>query len=283
MESFTLPQTLCTMEGIRQILSYDNNCILHKTLTNDIINAEALVASHVIIYMIEGNAQVNTYDGEEVYVSKGDMLFMPRDSYIISDYISEGKDVEVYLLFFDHQIALKFLSTQNNMSAGKQTLCRLIPSDNILAYFSTIDSMEIQNRQDKHLLELKLLEFLHLVIQNDKVSFIETLQSSEQHKQKRNIVELMDIYFDKNLSIVDYAALSGRSLSTFNRIFKQKYGQTPRQWLIVKKLQKANLLLEEGKNVTDTAFEIGYHNVSHFIRAYKAIYKQTPKEMQQQL
>lgn len=271
------------MKGIRQILSFGNNCILHKTLKEDIIDAEALMASHAIVYMIEGNAQVNTYDGQEVYLSKGEMLFMPRDSYVISDYTSHDKDVEVYLLFFNHEIALTFLGTQPTIHSSKQTLCRLTTSANIRAYFTYIESLKIENRQDKHLLELKLLEFLHLIIQNDSVTFIETLQASEENKQKRNIIELMDKHYDKNLSIADYAALSGRSLSTFNRTFKQLYAQTPKQWLITKKLEKAKYLLESGMCVTDTAFDIGYQNVSHFIRAYKSVYKQTPKEMQQRL
>jgi AraC-like DNA-binding protein len=45
-------------------------------------------------------------------------------------------------------------------------------------------------------------------------------------------------------------------------------------------MQKAQELLKSGVNVTQSAFEVGYSNVSHFIKAYKSIYNQTPKEMQ---
>jgi len=280
---YTLPKAFYHFDGVKQILSHEDNCILHKVLKADVIDAEALVTSHAIIYVVEGKAQVNTYDGEELHIHKGEMLFMPRDSYVISDYTREGKDVEVYLFFFDHEIALKFLATQPTVEPAKQTLCRLTASKNIVAYLKYMYHLEITDIHNKAFLELKLLEFLHLIMQYDKEPFIATLQASEQYKQKRNIVQLMDSYFDKNLSIADYAALSGRSLSTFNRAFKEKYNTTPKQWLIEKKIEKANSLLEKGKSVTDTAFEVGYSNVSHFIKAYKSVYNQTPKEMQQLL
>ena len=283
MKFYTLPKAFYNLDGVKQILSHDDNCILYKVLKEDIIDAEALMTSHAIVYVVEGKAQVNTYEGEELHIHKGEMLFMPRDSYVISDYTSKGKDVEVYLLFFDHEITLKFLATQPRVTAYKQTLCRLTASKNIVAYLNYMYELEVTNIHDKVFLELKLLEFLHLIIQNDKEAFISTLQASEQNKQKRDISELMDAYYDKNLSVKDYAALSGRSLSTFNRTFKEKYKKTPKQWIIEKKVMKAKELLEEGKSVTESAFEVGYQNVSHFIRAYKSIYNQTPKVMQQQL
>jgi len=282
-DTITLPKAFYDLDGITQILSHEDNCILYKVLQEDVVDAEALMTSHAIVYVVEGKAQVNTYDGEELHIHKGEMLFMPRDSYVISDYTSEGKDVEVYLLFFNHEIALKFLSTQASVEPLTQTLCRLTASKNIVAYLQYMYHLEIIDIHDKTFLELKLLEFLHLIMQYDKEKFLATLQASEQHKQKRDIIQLMHSHFDKNLSITDYAALSGRSLSTFTRTFKQKYHTTPKQWLIEKKIQKAHSLLERGKSVTDTAFEVGYSNVSHFIKAYKSVYNQTPKEMQQLL
>jgi AraC-like DNA-binding protein len=90
-------------------------------------------------------------------------------------------------------------------------------------------------------------------------------------------------HYDKNMTIADFASLSGRSLSTFNREFKEKYHSTPKQWLIEKKMNRAFELLQEGKNVTESAFEVGYLNVSNFIKAYKSVYGETPKVMQKSL
>ena len=282
MDFYALPQALYPLEGITPILSHHDNAILHKKLTHDIIDAEALIVSHSIVYVVNGKVQINSPEGEEVVVENGEMLFTPRDSYLISDYLRNGEDMEVYLLFFDHEIAHQFLATQEVFAPAPSTICKLYPTDNILLFLENIHKMHLANHHDKVLLELKLLEFLHLVAQEDKAHFIATLQASEAHKQKRDILSLMQTHFDKNLTVADFAALSGRSLSTFNREFKAQFSQTPKQWLIEKKMHKAHILLTQGHNVTQTAFEVGYQNVSHFIKAYKSIYHQTPKEMQKQ-
>jgi len=44
-------------------------------------------------------------------------------------------------------------------------------------------------------------------------------------------------------------------------------------------MEKAEKLLSEGVNVTNSAIEVGYNNVSHFIKAYKLIHGETPKAM----
>ncbi|MBL4673950.1 MAG: helix-turn-helix transcriptional regulator, partial [Arenicella sp.] len=81
-----------------------------------------------------------------------------------------------------------------------------------------------------------------------------------------------------NLKISDYAILTGRSDSTFNRDFKRLFGTTPKKWLITKRLSKSHqLLCNTELNVTQVAIEVGYENVSHFIAAYKKTYGVTPK------
>ncbi len=280
MDFYALPQALYTYKGIKQILSDGDNCILHKKLDHDIIDAESLIVSHSIVYIVSGKVRINTYDGEEIIAGNGEMLFMPRDSYTISDYLRDGNTMEVYLLFFDTEIALKFLGSQKSKSTSKNTICKLQTPDNIILFLENIHRMQFDNYHDKTLLELKLLEFLHLISQENRDDFIVTLQTSELHKQKRDIASIMIEHFDKNLTVADFASLSGRSLSTFNREFKQRFKKTPKQWLIEKKMDKVQELLKSGSNVTESAFEVGYNNVSHFIKAYKSVYNQTPKEMQ---
>ena len=283
MDFYALPQALYTYKGIKQILSDGDNCILHKKLDHDIIDAESLIVSHSIVYIVNGKARINTYDGNEIIVENGEMLFMPRDSYTISDYLRNGNTMEVYLLFFDHEIAMKFLSSYKSKTRAINTICKLQTPDNIILYLENIHRLRFDNHHDKALLELKLLEFLHLISQENRENFIATLQASESHKQKRDIASIMSEHFDKNLTVADFAALSGRSLSTFNREFKQRFNKTPKKWLIEKKMAKAKKLLTAGLNVTESAFEVGYSNISNFIKAYKSVYKQTPKDMQKNL
>jgi len=88
----------------------------------------------------------------------------------------------------------------------------------------------------------------------------------------------MEDNYLSNLKISDYATLTGRSDSSFNRDFKRLFGTTPKKWLITKRLSKSHKLLRNTNlNVTQIAMEVGYENVSHFIEAYKKRYGMTPK------
>jgi len=278
MSLYTLPKALYGLEGIKEILSLENNAILHKKLNQDLVNNEKLITAHSMVYIINGTVHIHTYEGEEFVVTNGEMLFMPRDSYLISDFLKNGQNMEVYLLFFDHDIMLKFLDTIETSLEKQSSICRLEVNQNIQQYFKNIEAMDFNTPHNKQLLESKLLEFLHLLTQKDTIKL--TLDTSERGKQKREIDELMLKHYDKDISIAEFATLSGRSLSTFNREFKQKHAISPKKWIIKRKMKQAHTLLIEGMSVTDVAFEIGYKNVSNFIKAYKERYGQTPKVMQ---
>jgi len=281
MNFYTLPQALYELDGIRKILSDDENCILYKNLDKNILDNEKVITSHSIVYVVSGKVSVTTYDGNEINITNDEMLFMPRDSYVISDYLNNGKNMEVFLLFFGQDIVMEFLDRKIQKSTKQSTICKLEVTDNIRNYLLNIEKMQLDNPNNKALLKLKLLEFLHLI--DDHENFKQTLEASEVGKQTRDIESFMLAHYDKNMTVADFASLSGRSLSTFNREFKKKHHTTPKQWLIEKKMHKAKELLEEGNTVTQSAFDVGYNNVSNFIKAYKSIYHETPKTMQKNL
>jgi AraC family transcriptional regulator, exoenzyme S synthesis regulatory protein ExsA len=81
------------------------------------------------------------------------------------------------------------------------------------------------------------------------------------------------------MSLKEFARLSGRSLSTFKRDFKEVFDTTPGRWLTLKRLELARYLLENtDKSVTETAFEAGFKNNSHFNRVFKERFDMTPLE-----
>ncbi len=280
MKLYTFPQAFYNIDGVTILLHHENNCILHKKLHSDVEDADVLIVSHVIVFVVSGKVEISTDDGRHMVATNGEMLFMPRDSYMVSDYLRNGKDLEVFLLFFDHDIALSFLGSRVIPSQTSETLCKLEVSTNISYFFELLQKMKFSDKNNKELLTLKILEFLHLVMQDNKVQFVETLYASERDKQKRDITTLMLEHLNKNLTVNDYASLSGMSLSTFNRKFKEKYHTTPKSWLIEQKMHRAFKLLKEGNSVTQSAFDVGYLNVSNFIKAYKSVYGHTPKSMQ---
>lgn len=247
------------------------------------LRQEKISTSHCFVLVLRGKVEVQTSQGKSVTTHAGEMLFMPRDTYLISDFITDDDSIELYLVFIDHDIVNSFLSSKidshKERSNSPPIICKLQVNNTIKQYFNAIKDVYSDIENSKELLRLKIFEFLHLIYSSNRQDLVDTLFSSEQHKKTRSITSLMLENYDKNLTVTDFANLSGRSVSSFNRDFKRKYDQTPKQWLIEQKMRKADKLLADGSNVTECAMEVGYSNVSHFIKAYKLIHGKTPKEM----
>lgn len=70
--------------------------------------------------------------------------------------------------------------------------------------------------------------------------------------------------------LLELARAVGLSHTKLNFCFREMYGTTLFDYLHSMRLNKAKLLLDEGKtNVTEAAFFVGYSSPSHFIKAFK--------------
>jgi len=264
------------LDAVKTILANKNNAILYKRLDADMLDMEKIIVSHSLVYIKSGTVEIETYDYQKFSASDGEMLFMPRDSYLISDYIKNDSDMEVYLFFFDHTIASEFLAAASakNRSAQERIL-KFTPSDNIICYIDALKSVAYAHKDNEHLLKTKLFELLHLIVENSE-TFLDVL--SAQEETKTDIETYMLEHYDKELSVSDWAALCGYSLSTFNRKFKRRYAISPKKWIIQQNMRLAGDALRNGHSVTQCASAFGYENSSNFIKAFKQVYKTTPKQ-----
>ncbi|ORT50568.1 AraC family transcriptional regulator [Vibrio sp. qd031] len=82
-------------------------------------------------------------------------------------------------------------------------------------------------------------------------------------------------------SISEIAEEVGLSLSNFSQKFKAVTESTPKDYVRQLRLQRSQKLLET-LSVTDAAMEVGYDNISHYIRLFKMEFGVTPKQYQLQ-
>ncbi|MBE0368402.1 helix-turn-helix domain-containing protein [Pseudoalteromonas aurantia] len=282
MKFLTLPRALYSHPNIKTFFYDYQSCILFKRLAHNLLNQEKVCISHCFIFVLKGYVEVQTSSGELITTCAGEILFMPRDTYLISDFVTVDNLVEMYLIFIEHDIINSFLAPKialEKPAFSESVVCKINSSIHIEKYFTALYGVYADFENSRDLLKIKITEFLHLIYANNRADILATLASSEQHKKNRNITNLMLENYDKNLSVADFASLSGRSLSSFNRDFKKKYGKPPKQWLIEKKMIKAAQLLANGSSVTQCAVDVGYSNISHFIKLYKSIHGKTPREM----
>jgi AraC-like DNA-binding protein len=83
--------------------------------------------------------------------------------------------------------------------------------------------------------------------------------------------------FSKNLTLSSVAAALGITPQYLSRLFCKNAGLGFSAFLAQTRLEKAGFYLKETKlSVTDIAYEVGYRDLSHFMRSFKRYYGTTP-------
>ena len=278
-----IPQRLFGAPQVNTILRDGNVCILKKSLTEPIVNREGYISNHVISILLSGEQHIKTYDDQLIKVKPQEVLFIPRGMYYISDLIPKEGKFESLLFYFDDSLIEEFLSTSKITEISKKAVpdhlkFGVVPSIQLFAS-SLISIYQTNQLRNKSFLNLKILELLFLLNGLAKEQQFANFLFRLTLPKKRNIKNFMEQNFDKPLKIEDYAYLTGRSLSTFRRDFKSFYDITPQKWIKEQRLEKALSILEKKEiSVTELAYEVGYENISYFIKEFKNKVGKSPKQ-----
>lgn len=238
---------------------------------------------HAVIVVLEGDKKF-TSPTQEVHVAKGDILFVQRGFYLMSESINESYKSLVF--FFDEKLLKEFvglhpeLFTKQEATTVLENPILLLQSDENFEKFiqSVFPYFRSRTELKNHFLRLKFQELLLHLLELNTSGQLSAILYSLYKGEKVDLSFLMNSYYLKPLTLNELARLSGRSLSVFKRDFQDEFKTSPALWLKNKRLDYADFLLRNSpKNVSEIATEIGYESVSHFIKTYKEKFGVTPK------
>jgi AraC family transcriptional regulator len=93
----------------------------------------------------------------------------------------------------------------------------------------------------------------------------------------RRVLERMNCEFSTDLSLATLAAESGYSRAHFLRMFRAAKGQTPHQYLLGLRLEKAvRLLKERSTPLIDVAVACGFSSHTHFTKTFRSRFGALP-------
>lgn len=94
------------------------------------------------------------------------------------------------------------------------------------------------------------------------------------HTDHRGVLRIIDFYeenYGKAFTLEDVTKLVNYSPYHFIKIFKYHTGQTPIEYLVNLRIEKARALLREGHlSITDVAHRCGFRNSSYFSKVFKS-------------
>jgi AraC-like DNA-binding protein len=132
---------------------------------------------------------------------------------------------------------------------------------------------------DETLIKTKLKEFVLLVSKTQnapsQLDFLSAMFKKDHSEFKKTI--LNNLY--SNLSINEFAYLCGMSLSTFKRMFKKVFKDSPKKYIAKMKLEKASKLLASKElRISDIVYDCGFETISTFNRSFKTYFGKSPTE-----
>jgi len=94
---------------------------------------------------------------------------------------------------------------------------------------------------------------------------------------KLDLVSFMEQNYKFNLPLEKFGYLTGRSLTTFKKDFKNAFHITPGRWLIQKRLELAHYqIFEQKRKPSEVYLDTGFEDLSHFSFAFKKHFGYNP-------
>ncbi|KKI91175.1 AraC family transcriptional regulator [Bacillus sp. SA1-12] len=270
----------------QSVLKMNGFSVVESCLHTQRTTGTMFLEDHMLLFVLKG--QYKICFGEKTYkVNENEMVLLHKS--IVIKYEKTGKEESEYLLdyimfFLKDDLLTEFIKMYDFNHSFPSIVVPLTVNPinkRLKGYIESLkplfnDSSSISNG----LVKLKLLELLYdLVDTNEKLLFQFLLL---KQKERRSILDVVEENLYNPVNVNDLAYLSGRSLSTFKREFKEIYNTSPLKWIRNRRLDKAReLFLHTEFSVTEVCFSTGFENVAHFSKVFKERFGVSPSMFKQ--
>ncbi|AQS57791.1 AraC family transcriptional regulator [Desulforamulus ferrireducens] len=115
-------------------------------------------------------------------------------------------------------------------------------------------------------------------IKGPLASHLEKGQNILSNHHINRVIEMIRAYYNRDFTLDDLAREANLSQYHFIRAFKNQTGQTPHEFLMNIRIEKAKELMSKDLNITDICLQCGFNNHSHFTTVFKKKVGLTPTQ-----
>lgn len=89
--------------------------------------------------------------------------------------------------------------------------------------------------------------------------------------------DLADVRYAEPIGVEEMARAAGLSRAHFSRAFKQAFGESPRAYLLTRRLERAAALLRTtDRSVMDVCLSVGLQSIGSFTTSFTRMYGKSP-------
>lgn len=129
---------------------------------------------------------------------------------------------------------------------------------------------------------IKLLTLITYLSRAYTETATETVESQSLNRVG-NIISSLEKDFTKDWKLKELSQMSHMCTSTLLSVFRKATGQTPIDYLVNLRIQRAmELLRQTDLTITEIAFEVGFNDSNYFTRKFRSINNMTPTQFRAQ-
>lgn len=107
---------------------------------------------------------------------------------------------------------------------------------------------------------------------------------SSKIERLKAVIEYIQQNYERQIRLSELAALIPMSEGHFSRFFKSMTRQTPMDYINSYRIRQAvELLRQQERKISDIAMEVGYDNISYFIRVFRKTMNCSPSDFRKKL
>lgn len=275
IQELYLPQGLVTdIPGGVFALPYRTDKVAQK--------ARIVLEWHLFNFLMEGEKAVSYASGTQRLGAEG-FFFLPAGNCLMSEKTADNGRYSCMLLFVSQQSLYRFFQDHpfDDVPAESTdpTPVAFLKDAYIANFIHSLQLM--QPHYHPALYENKLHELLLYLTGKNKQLIAYFKGLCNEYDEETQLRKIVNTHLESAITVEELAFLCNMSISTFKRKFARVFGDSPKQWLLKMRMQKAAALLKnKGLKASDVYYDLGYENLSSFVQSFKQVHGITPKQYQ---
>jgi AraC-like DNA-binding protein len=250
--------------------------VLYYDLSQDYKETYKSYQYNRLCTIVSGTKHVKINDGNEFDYNQSEFILLPPNSSVDME-IKENTIAIVYELsdkLIEDTINNVQMKFGTEVAKDKHIILKEKFSQGISAPIQRINQYCMTNDPNKaFLIDLCSQELTYNLIKDYCLPIKPTKYSDPVDYTIHFLTE--SIY--TNVTIKEIAAHLNMSASNLISYFKKRTGMTPKEYQNLLKLKASKEELKY-KNVTEVCYDLGFENISYFIKLFKNYYGETPKQ-----
>lgn len=244
--------------------------------TNDFFVIDFYLSDTEMIQSLEGNSYSLSFENVNLVLTSSvtnSKTEIPKNKKITIFNILFSREWLFKNVIIDHENSRAFFESNNPIYLSENLDFRL------KELLKQIDFNK-NNKLVSESIIIQIINYLFDRFDNRELAINKNNIHHDDLNQLLKVREFLDANPEKDILIENLSYAAGMSLSKFKRLFKLLFGNTPYQYHLQNKMEKAMEILSQKKySISETGFLMGYSNLSQFSKAFRNHFGILPSEV----